>query len=112
MGTTVRTRVSFSLLLGTALVLSACAHQAPPPVRTASIAPKPALPKPIDRSIGKATMLADGTIVMEMKTTTDMGGGPMIQRIKPADTQYAMVVKRLGGLKPGQTKPFETYPLQ
>jgi hypothetical protein len=101
----------FTCLLFAAVVLAACAHEAPPPLRVASIAPQPK-PKPIDRSIGKATMLADGTIVMEMKTTADMGGGAMIQRIKPDDTQYALVVKRLGGLKPGQTKPFETYPLQ
>lgn len=58
-------------------------------------------------------MLADGTIVMEVRTSMDAGpSGHMTQKIRPSDMQYAQVLKQLGGLKPGETKPVTDYPVQ
>ena len=94
-------------MLGT-LALAGCAHKAPVPVApVAVIAP---VPPPIDRSIGTATMLADKSIVMKLRTGSDTGSGILTQKLKPGDMQYALVIKQLGGLKPGQTKKMTQYP--
>ena len=102
---------SIAALAFAALALSACAHKEPlqpaPP-----LAVVPGLPKAIDRSIGTATMLADGTIVMNLRTSMDGGPGRLTQKLKPGDVQYAVVLKQLGGLKPGQSKPMTQYPGQ
>ncbi len=95
-------------------VLAACTHAPPPaapvlpPVATIPI-PKPA---PVDHSIGTATMLTDRSIQLDLRTSLDGGPGHMTQTVKPTDQQYAQVLKRIGGLKPGQTKPITEYPLQ
>src|SRR5438552_848768 len=98
---------------GALVAIAACTHTPPPLVpRPVDLSVRPS-PKPVDRSIGNATMLADGTIVMELRTSDDTGGsGHMTQKIKPGDMQYAQVLKQLGGLKPGQSKPINDYPVQ
>jgi len=100
-------------LAGALVAIAACTHTPPPlvpPPVDLSVRPSP---KPIDRSIGTATMLSDGTIVMDLRTSMDTGGaGHLTQKIKPGDMQYAQVLKQLGGLKPGQSKPITNYPVQ
>ncbi len=105
-------RISVSLVFaGAAFALVACAHEPPaPPQHPVATIPIP--PKLIDRSIGTATMLSDGTIVMELRTSLDGGPGHMTQKLKPNDLQYAQLLKQLGGLKPGQSKPLTDYPGQ
>jgi hypothetical protein len=103
-----RALVGFAVA-GASLALAACSHVQAPPPKVAPAAP----PEVVDRSIGTATMLNDGTIVMQLRTSIDSGPeGRMTQKIKPSDMQYAQVLKRLGGLKPGQTKPITDYPVQ
>jgi len=101
-------RIQIAMGLSVALALAACAHPSAPPPHIMPVAPPPV----VDRSIGTATMLADGTIVMELRTSMDTSSGHMTQKIKPSDMQYAQVLKQLGGLKPGQTKPITDYPVQ
>jgi len=55
-------------------------------------------------------MLADGTILMKLRTGSDTGAGLLTQRLRPWDMQYALVIKQLGGLKPGETKKMTQYP--
>jgi len=99
-----KTRIAI-LTLTAALGLSACTH-----TPSAPATPPPA--KHVDKSIGTATMLTDGTIVLEMRTSMDTGSGTMTQKIKPTDMQYASTLKQIGGLKPGQTKSIDEYPVQ
>jgi hypothetical protein len=95
---------------GAAFALSACSHPAPlPPAPTAIVMPPPA---PVDHTIGSATMLKDGTIVLEMNTSMDGGPGHLTQRIRRGDVQYASTLKRIGGLRPGETKALTEYPVQ
>jgi hypothetical protein len=103
---------NIAALAFTALALAACTHKeaAAPPV--APVAVIPLVPKPVDRTIGTATMLADGTIVMNLRTSMDTGTGRLTQKLKPTDVQYAVVLKQLGGLRPGQSKPMTQYPGQ
>jgi hypothetical protein len=101
-------KARFSVLtLTAALALTACAHTPPTPTPVAPPA------KHVDKSIGTATMLSDGTIVLELRTSMDTdGSGKMIQKIKPTDMQYASTLKQIGGLKPGQSKSIDEYPVQ
>jgi hypothetical protein len=62
-------------------------------------------------SIGRATMEADGTIEMELRAEGPRGArgeGRLVYR--PGDRDYPMVLKHLGGLKPGETKPVPPFP--
>jgi hypothetical protein len=63
-------------------------------------------------SIGVATMLQNGTILI------GVGGGPDLDRaravlmVEPGDTNYQSIVDHVGGLKPGETKPIPPWPDQ
>jgi hypothetical protein len=64
------------------------------------------------KSIGVATMLANGTILI------GIGGGPDLDRaravlmVEPGDTNYQSIVDHVGGLKPGESKPIPPWPDQ
>jgi hypothetical protein len=47
---------------------------------------------------------------MKLRTDTDTGAGLLTQKLRPGDMQYALVIRQLGGLKPGQTKKMTQYP--
>ena len=64
------------------------------------------------KSIGVATMLQNGTILI------GVGGGPDAQRaravltVEPGDSTYQSIIDHVGGLKPGETKPIPPWPDQ
>jgi hypothetical protein len=63
------------------------------------------------QSIGRATMDSDGTIVMDLRAEASGGTvGDARLVYHPGDKDYAMVLKHLGGLKPGETKPVPPFP--
>lgn len=84
-----------------------------PPVVTVQSAPRPEVPMDPRGSIGAATMAADGTIVLQLRAV-GTGPHPIIGdgRITyaPADPQYQAVLRHLGGLRPGETKPVPPWP--
>jgi hypothetical protein len=63
------------------------------------------------KSIGVATMLANGTILVGV-------GGPdglrarAVLMVEPGDTNYQAIIDHVGGLKPGETKPIPPWPDQ
>ena len=76
----------------------------------ASTPPRPAGDAP-PASIGVATMEADGTIVLQLRATAPGGLiGDGLVRYPPGDKDYDAVLKHLGGLRPGETKPVPPWP--
>jgi|SRR5579862_3996712 len=66
-----------------------------------------------DRPIGTATMQDDGTIILNLRAE---GSGGTIGDARlvyhKGDTRYSEVLKHLGGLEPGQSKPVPPWPDQ
>lgn len=64
------------------------------------------------KSIGTATMKDDGTIIMMLRAEDPSGGamGDAMFIYKPDDPKYQEILKHLGGLKPGETKPVPPWP--
>ncbi len=61
---------------------------------------------PMTDSIGTATMKEDGTIVLQLRAEAPDGThGSSLFTYGPDDKDYASVLKHLGGLKPGESKP-------
>ena len=56
-------------------------------------------------SIGQATMRADGAIILDLRATAPgiHGDGRLVY--PRAHPRYQEILKHLGGLKPGQSKP-------
>ena len=65
----------------------------------------------LPKSIGSATMRADGTIELQLRAT-GAGGvvGDGLIRYPKSHAQYKMVLKHVGGLKPGETKACPPFP--
>jgi hypothetical protein len=62
-------------------------------------------------SIGVATMEADGTIVLTLRASTPGGIRGETQLRYPRDhEEYDAVLKHLGGLRPGESKPVPPWP--
>jgi hypothetical protein len=62
-------------------------------------------------SIGVATMEADGTIVLQLRAEGPGGAvGEGLIRYAKDDPQYEDVLKHLGALKPGESKPVPPWP--
>ena len=57
-------------------------------------------------SIGTATMLADGTIVLDLRAGAAPGGKKGAARLSypPGHPQYGEILEHVGGLRPGETK--------
>jgi hypothetical protein len=56
-------------------------------------------------SIGAATMEANGVITLRIRS---LPPGPIAEgvfRYAPGDPQYAEIIRHLGGIAPGETKP-------
>ena len=66
---------------------------------------------PKERPIGSATMLADGTIVLDL-IAEGPGGMRGHGRLTYPTThkRYEEILKHLGGLKPGESKPVPPFP--
>jgi len=62
-------------------------------------------------SIGTATMLVDGTIVLYLRAETDSGGlGDAQFSYRPDDPDYEKIKTHIGGIKPGDKKPVPPWP--
>lgn len=62
-------------------------------------------------SIGQASMKPDGTIVLQLRAEGPGGAvGDGLVTYPKSDPKYDSVLKHLGGLKPGQTKPVPPFP--
>ena len=68
-------------------------------------------PKVAAKSIGEASMTDDGTIILKLRAE---GPGKVIGdaqfRYEPNHPQYQMVLKHVGGLKAGESKPVPPWP--
>ncbi len=85
-----------------ALALAGCVSETP--------ASKPAAEVASEASIGEATMLDDGTIVLTLRAEGDGVVGDGQVTYGPDDEHYEEVLKHLGGLRPGQKKPVPPWP--
>jgi hypothetical protein len=62
-------------------------------------------------SIGMATMNADRTIALRLRAeTADGAEGDGYFTYSPADTEYESVLRHIGGLEPGESKPVPPWP--
>ena len=60
-------------------------------------------------SIGVATMTQDGTITLRLRS---LPPGPVAEgtmSYRPGDPQYEEIMRHLGGIKPGETKPVRPW---
>jgi hypothetical protein len=66
-------------------------------------------------SIGMATMLDDGTIVLDLRAETDDTSAPRTTGharyvLAPSDPRYAETIRHLGPMKPGETRSVPPWP--
>jgi len=62
-------------------------------------------------SIGSATMEENGTIVLQLRAESPDGEiGDALVRYPPGHPQYAEILRHLGGLKKGESKPVPPWP--
>ncbi|MCC6527765.1 MAG: hypothetical protein IT373_34285 [Polyangiaceae bacterium] len=74
---------------------------------SASAAPTGSAPAPI----GAATMEADGTLVLMLRAEGPSGAvGDAQFRYPPSHPQYQKMLKHVGGMKPGESKPVPPWP--
>src|SRR5215467_4757689 len=63
-------------------------------------------------SVGVATMLANGTILIGVGGSGPGARAQAVLEIHPGDTNYQMIIDHVGGLRPGETKPIPPWPDQ
>jgi hypothetical protein len=73
---------------------------------TQDVTPDPATPA----AIGEATMLEDGTLVLDLVAAAGDTRGHGRITYRPTDPQYAEVLEHLGGLRPGERKLVPPWP--
>lgn len=61
-------------------------------------------------SIGTATMLPDGTLVLDVRAMSAGMLGDARLTYPPSHAHYAEVKQHLGALTPGQTVPVKPFP--
>jgi hypothetical protein len=63
------------------------------------------------RSVGTALMEADGTLRLMFRTETPTGMiGEAVKVVRPDDPDYAMFVRHLGGIRPGEGATIPPFP--
>jgi hypothetical protein len=62
--------------------------------------------------IGKASMSADGTIALSLFMTGDGKHADAQFTYKTNDPNYQMIIRHVGGIKPGEIKPVPPFPDQ
>ena len=62
-------------------------------------------PNQEQRSIGQASMLADGTIILRLRAEGPGTIGDAMFTYKPGDKDYQSTLHHVGGLQPGENKP-------
>jgi hypothetical protein len=66
-------------------------------------------------SVGVATMLPNGTILVGVRGPDADGQLQAVLMVEPGDSTYQPIIEHIGGLKPGETKsipPWDTPPKQ
>ena len=63
-----------------------------------------------EKSIGVATMLADGTILVGVPGPEPGSRARAVLMVEPGDNNYQSIIDHVGGLKPGETKPIPPWP--
>jgi hypothetical protein len=58
---------------------------------------------------GTAVMLDDGTLALHLRLTSDGKAVNDVLTYKVSDRAYDNVLRHLGGLRPGETKPFRPW---
>jgi hypothetical protein len=66
--------------------------------------------QPVPLSIGTARMAPDGTIVLELVARERAIVGQARLTCPPGHPEHAMILRQLGGLRPGETKPVPPFP--
>jgi hypothetical protein len=62
-------------------------------------------------SIGTATMREDGTLVLDLRAAGPRGNvGEARFSYPPSHPEYEVVLRHLGGLRPGESKPVPPWP--
>lgn len=62
-------------------------------------------------SIGSATLEKDGTIVLQLRAESEDGAvGDALLRYPKDHPKYEEILRHLGGLRPGETKPVPPFP--
>jgi hypothetical protein len=70
----------------------------------------PAKPDCALASVGVATMKADGTLSLQLRSWDHGMVAEALQVVKPDDAEYQNILEHLGGLKPGESKPIPEFP--
>jgi hypothetical protein len=70
---------------------------------------RPSDARPSMPYVGTAAMLDDGTLSLHLRLTSD--GKPVddVLTYKISDRAYDDILRHLGGLRPGETKPFRPW---
>ena len=63
-----------------------------------------------EKSIGVATMLVDGTILVGVPGPEPDSRARAVLMVEPGDTNYQPIIDHVGGLKPGETKSIPPWP--
>ncbi len=93
-----------------ALLIGACSQPAKEPATgTPPPASTPAAQKET-RSIGSATMTADGTLKLMLRAEGGGAVGDALLVYPKGHKEYDNILRHLGGLKPGETKPVPPFP--
>jgi hypothetical protein len=63
-------------------------------------------------SVGVATMLESGIILIGIRGPAPDGPLQAVLMVEPGDTNYQQIIDHVGGLKPGETKSIPPWPGQ
>ena len=63
-----------------------------------------------EKSVGVATMLADGTILVGVPGPEAGSRARAVLMVEPGDGNYQSIIDHVGGLKPGETKSIPPWP--
>jgi hypothetical protein len=66
--------------------------------------------QPPPASIGTARMASDGTIILDLVARDGATVGQGRLTYPPGHPDHAMILRHLGGLRPGETKPVPPFP--
>lgn len=62
-------------------------------------------------SIGRASMQPDGTVTLRLRAEGPAGAvGEGLLVYRPSDSDYALILEHLDGLRPGEEKPVRPFP--
>jgi hypothetical protein len=95
--------------LALAIAALACVACAPPPT-TPPRDPPPAANTAEPESIGSATIDAAGVITLNLRAEGPGVIGDAQFTYRPGDPDYAEVLRHIGPIRPGETRPVRPWP--